>query len=161
MPFVYIVRHGTLLPDKRDLGFKSCIVLISLSEAVNFHLRANGLEKATVITAPEVETTKTAELFAETILGTAQDTATEPCLGNDGKDDEIAQLAERLVASQIPALIVTHRRRIRALIRSLRTAANGLPLKFVGKKRANRTRAIMLNTDTMEAIVVSSEPNSV
>lgn len=159
MPFVYIVIHGKLLPDKRDLGFKSCIALLGLSEAINFHLGANGLERATVITAPEIETTKTAELFAETILGTAQAIVTEPCLGNNGKDEEVAKLTERILASQIPILVVTHRRRIKALIRNLRSSANESPLKFDGKKRANRTRAIVINTDTMGAVAISAEPH--
>ncbi len=164
MPKVAFLCHGDPL-SPHGLTFKSCSRMLNLAEVIAWEIIGIRL----IFSAEEHEAKETARLFAEMFRVNVE---THPGLSNDGDKRMIEAFIRSLRAEKDPVIVVTHRRIMGRLLKETVRQA-GRPFIFTDKRSRRGTpalrrkllefapRAIIIDTATMEARIVSVKKHAV
>jgi|GEM_PF-2667002 len=166
MPIIALMRHGDALNPPHGLKTKSCLKLLNLAEVVAGSLR--GIPR--VHSSKEYEVLETAKVVANALSAIS---LTHRALSEDGDNEEIAAFVRSIMdaGEDASAIVVTHRVIIGRLIQEFARQAGK---KFIftdkgscGRKLALRPKllefrphAIIINTSTMEARIVSTKEHA-
>jgi hypothetical protein len=164
MPILAFMRHGDALHPPHGLKVKSCLRVINLTEVVAVSLR--GIPR--VHSAKEYEAEETAILVAETL---GANYFTHRAISEDNGGENIADFVRLIVDDEFSAIIVTHRVIIGLLIKEIARQAGK---KFIFTDKNSRRRklalrrrwfelrphAIIIDTETMEAKIVSTKEHA-
>jgi phosphohistidine phosphatase SixA len=109
-------------------------------------------QRLTVYTAPEPEAKATADAIA---LALNAATVIEAALSDDGDAPTLDKPINKLLSANEPAILVTHRRRLKAILKAIRAAKGNQRLKIVGHRPFFRNQALLVDPDNLSVDVVS------
>jgi hypothetical protein len=164
MPILAFMRHGDALHPPHGLKVRSCLKVINLTEVIAVSLR--GIPR--VHSAKEYEAKVTARVVAKTLNANY---FTHRAISEDNDGEDISAFVRLIVDDAASAVIVTHRVIIGRLIKEIAKQAGK---KFIFTDKGSRARilalwprwielrphAIIINTKTMEAKIVSTKEHA-
>jgi len=164
MPIVVFMRHGDALHPPHGLKTESFLRVTNLTEVVAVSLRGTPR----VHSAKEHEAEETARVVAKTLNATH---FTHRAISEDNGGEDIAIFVRLIIGDATSAIIVTHGVVIGRLIKEIARQA-GKKLIFTDKGSRGRIlvlwpqllwlrpRAIIIDTETMEAKIVSTKDHT-
>jgi len=106
----------------------------------------------TVYTAPEAEAKATAYAIAKDLNAAV---LVDASLSDEGDAPPLGPLIGKLIAARDPAIVITHRRRLKTILKAVRAAAENRPLKLVGHRPCFRNQALLVDPEKFTVDVIS------
>jgi len=113
----------------------------------------NGVKQRLVAyTAPELEAKATAVAIAPAANAAV---VVEASLSDDDDAPPPNEFVSKLLSASEPSILVTHRKRLKAILKAVRAAKGNSRLKIVGRRPFFRNQTLLIDPDSLTVNVVS------
>jgi phosphohistidine phosphatase SixA len=146
-----VLPHGWFLRLGKKLLYQSAAKVTLTKKLIPKMIDEETFELA-VYAAPEAEAKATANAIAQDLNASVQIDAS---LSDDGDVPSLVPLIGKLIAARDPAIVITHRRRLKAILKAVRTVKENRPLKIVGHRPFFGNQALLVDPDSLTVDVVS------
>ena len=146
-----VLTHGWFLHLGKNRLYQHAAKL-TLFQTLLPQMTGGDNRRLTVYTAPELEAKATADAIAPAANAAI---VVEASLSDDGDAPPPKEFIEKLLSANEPAILVTHRRRLKAIIRAVRAAKGNSRLKIVGRRPFFRNQALLIDPNDLTVNVVS------
>ena len=145
-----IIPHGWFLHLGRTRLYRNA-AKVTLMETVVPKMTENGIGIA-IYSAPELEAQATADTVAAAMKSSV---AVDPSLSDERGAPLPQALIAKLVAAMEPAIIVTHRGRLKMILRAVRSLQKSKKLAIVGRRPFFGNQALLVDPEKFTVDVIS------
>ncbi len=146
-----VLPHGWFLRLGKNLLYQYA-AKVTLTKKLIPKMIDDETAGLTVYTAPEAEAKATANAIAKDLKASVQIDAS---LSDEGDIPPLGPLIGKLLAARDPAIVITHRRRLKAILKAVRAAKEHRPLKIVGHRPFFGNQALLIDPEHLTVDVVS------